>query len=89
LIFRSSHQHTQHLFVEVEIGHQCLQMPVLIVENSQALTLTHFHLALALPDVDRHFADSVVPGQIHHLLCRFVLLKNTDNLLFFETAFLH
>jgi len=42
---------------------------------------------LTLSDVNGRFADSVLPGQIHHLLPRFVLLQNLDNLLFIEPAF--
>ena len=72
----------EHLVVQAQIGHQPLQLTVLILQRLQPFGFTHVHPAiLALPAVKRAAGYAVLADQLIHRQAGFGLFKNPDDLL--------
>jgi hypothetical protein len=78
-----------HVDLEVALGHQLLELGVLLLELPKPLHVDRLQLAESLaPGVDRLLADAVLLGHLRHrTLVR--LAQDLDHLLFAEPTLLH
>jgi hypothetical protein len=78
-----------HLDLEVALGHQLLELGVLLLEMTQPLHVDRLELAEALaPQIDRLIRDPVLLGHFDHR--RGVgLTQDPDHLLFRKSGLLH
>lgn len=81
---------TQRRHVEHRLGQELLELPVLLVERLQAMSVRDLHAAEArAPRVERRVADAVAAADLSHRQPGLLLLQDTDDLLFAEPALLH